>query len=135
MSASSTEADTTTQRLDRWLWFARFFKTRTLAAKFVSEGNVRLTRGAAIQRADKPATPVRSGDVIVFTRNDHPRIITVLNCGSRRGPASEAQQLYEDNSPPVIKTGTSPPPFEREKGAGRPTKKERRAISALKTGE
>ncbi|WP_411820639.1 RNA-binding S4 domain-containing protein [Hyphococcus formosus] len=132
MSVESAEAEGTTQRLDRWLWFARFFKTRTLAAKFVSDGNVRITRGDNTQRADKAATAIRPGDIIVFTRNDRTRIVTVLKCGNRRGPATEAQELYDDQSPPVIKTEATPVPFEREKGTGRPTKKDRRAISALR---
>ncbi|PQA88904.1 RNA-binding S4 domain-containing protein [Hyphococcus luteus] len=91
------------QRLDKWLWQARFFKTRTIAAKFVSDGNVRVSRGDATARLDKPSASVRPGDVIVFTRNERLRIIHILACAERRGPASEAQTLYEDRSPPPPK--------------------------------
>ncbi|MFC2953878.1 RNA-binding S4 domain-containing protein [Marinicaulis aureus] len=134
MTGDSAETVNASQRLDKWLWQARFFKTRTLAAKFVSDGNVRITRGEITQRADKPSTVTRPGDTIVFTRNDRLRIIYILDCAERRGPASEAQTLYEDRSPPPPPKGEASPrkAFARDKGAGRPTKKDRRALSALK---
>ena len=122
------------QRLDKWLWQARFFKTRTIASKFVSDGNVRITRGEATSRADKPSALIRPGETLVFSRNDRLRIIRILACAERRGPASEAQTLYEDLSPPPpAKTDVEELPFMRDKGAGRPTKKDRRALSALKS--
>ena len=124
------------QRIDKWLWQARFFKPRSLASKFVSDGNVRMTRGADTQRADKPSAAVRPGDTLVFTRNDRLRIIRVIACAQRRGPASEAQTLYDDQSPPPPQKTDAPlTPFARDKGAGRPTKKDRRALSALKPQE
>lgn len=124
------------QRLDKWLWQARFFKTRTIAAKYVSDGKVRITRGENTLRIDKPSAPVRPGDVLVFTRNERLRIIQIVACGVRRGPASEAQSLYEDQSPPPPpKSAPKSAPFAREKGAGRPTKKDRRALSALKSSD
>jgi ribosome-associated heat shock protein Hsp15 len=72
-------------RADVWLWRARFFKTRSLAAKFVDEGRIRLTRGGAESRVDKPSRTLKPGDVVVFG----------LDCGERRGPATEARGLYE----------------------------------------
>lgn len=136
MTAGGGEANCASQRLDKWLWQARFFKTRTLAAKFVSDGNVRVTRGETTQRADKASTAVRPGDVIVFTRNERLRVIHILACAERRGPASEAQTLYEDQSPPPPKKSDPPSsPFSRERGAGRPTKKDRRALAALKSAQ
>ncbi|MEO1135893.1 MAG: RNA-binding S4 domain-containing protein [Pseudomonadota bacterium] len=127
---------TQSQRLDKWLWQARFFKTRTIAAKYVSDGKVRITRGDNTLRIDKPSAAVRPGDVLVFTRNERLRIIHILACGVRRGPAKEAQSLYEDQSPPPPrKSVPKPTPFAREKGAGRPTKKDRRALAALKSAE
>lgn len=123
------------QRLDRWLWCARLFKTRTLASKFVADGNVRVTRGETTQRADKPSYTIRPGDILVFSRLERLRIIKVDACGERRGPASEAQTLYTDQSPPPPpKEERKPAPFERDKGAGRPTKKDRRALDAVKAG-
>lgn len=124
-----------TQRIDQWLWHARFFKTRTLASKFVNDGHVRVTRGEATIRAEKSSVAVGTGDVLVFTRNEVLRIIAVKDCARRRGPASEAKLLYDDQSPPVTPKAARPTPdFAREKGAGRPTKKDRRALDAIKTG-
>ena len=121
------------QRIDRWLWCARLFKTRTLAAKFVSDGNVRLTRNDDSVRVQKPSFAVRENDTLVFSRNDRLRIITVRALAERRGPASEAQALYEDQSPPSEPRKTAPTDTpSRDKGMGRPTKKDRRALDALK---
>ena len=130
-----SETTPATQRIDRWLWCARIFKTRTLAAKFVADGHVRVTRNGATMRAEKPSFAVRPGDVIAFSRDERLRILIVEACGERRGPASEAQTLYTDESPPLAaKETTSKAAFERDKGAGRPTKKDRRLLDALKTG-
>ncbi len=120
------------QRVDKWLWCARFFKTRTLAAKFVADGRVRLTRSGATSRVAKPSVTVRIGDELSFALGQRLFIILIAACATRRGPASEARALYEDLSPP-------PPPkaepksadAARAKGAGRPTKKDRRAIDRL----
>lgn len=121
------------QRIDRWLWCARLFKTRTLAAKFVSDGNVRLTRNGDSIRVQKPSFAVRENDTLVFSRNDRLRIITVSALAERRGPASEAQGLYDDQSPPPEKRDAAAPTTpSRDKGMGRPTKKDRRALDALK---
>ncbi|MEM8773239.1 MAG: S4 domain-containing protein [Pseudomonadota bacterium] len=123
-----------TQRLDQWLWHARLFKTRTLAAKFVAGGAVRLSRGDETMRVTKPSFALCSGDTLVFTRNDRLRIILVKETAARRGPAAEAAALYDDQSPPPPPRKTKPPaPFSRDKGAGRPTKKDRRALSALRS--
>ncbi len=132
MTADDNAAKTS-QRIDQWLWYARFFKTRTLAAKFVSDGKVRLTRREESIRIQKPSFLVQKGDALVFTRADQLRIISIIDIASRRGPATEAQALYDDQSPPrPPKELKEPSPFDREKGAGRPTKKDRRAIDSLK---
>lgn len=124
-----------TQRIDQWLWHARFFKTRTLASKFVNDGHVRVTRGETTLRAEKSSFAVGIDDVLVFTRNEVLRVIAVRACAQRRGPASEAKLLFDDQSPPVPPKAARPiPDFAREKGAGRPTKKDRRALDAIKTG-
>lgn len=119
-----------TQRLDRWLWFARFVKSRTLAAKLVASGKIRVNR----ERAQKASRLVRAGDVLTFPLGPHIRVIKILAPGTRRGPASEAQQLYEDLSPPAP-VAPMPEAGERDKGAGRPTKAERRQIDRLKSTE
>ena len=82
-------------RLDVWLWRARFFKTRALAARFLDEGRVRLTRhGAAEVRVDKASRTVRPGDDLVFAIGGRLFAITVQGTGERRGPAAEARALY-----------------------------------------
>jgi ribosome-associated heat shock protein Hsp15 len=87
-------------RLDVWLWRARFFKTRALAARFLEEGRVRLTRqGTPEARVDKPSRAVRPGDALVFAVGGRLFAITVLGLGERRGPAPEARALYTDLAP------------------------------------
>jgi ribosomal 50S subunit-recycling heat shock protein len=81
-------------RADVWLWRARFFKTRSLAAKFVDEGRVRLTRGGQEGRLDKPARPVRVGDSLVFALGGRLTAVRVEAMGERRGPPAEARGLY-----------------------------------------
>lgn len=82
-------------RADVWLWRARFFKTRSLAAKFVEEGRIRLTRAGSESRIDKPSRTVKPSDVLVFGLAGRVIAVRVLDCGERRGPASEARGLYE----------------------------------------
>ena len=79
-------------RIDKWLWQARFFKTRSLAASVVSSGHLRLN-GAKMA---KPGHDVRPGDVLTFPQADHIRVVRVLAPGTRRGPADEARTLYAD---------------------------------------
>jgi ribosome-associated heat shock protein Hsp15 len=81
----------TTRRLDQWLWFARLFKSRTLAERAIEEGAIRLNRAIVA----KPSQTVRPGDVLSFCRGDDVMIIRVRAPGDRRGPAEEAQNLYE----------------------------------------
>ena len=82
-------------RLDVWLWRARFFKTRALAARFLEDGRVRLTRpGSEEVRVDKASRTVRPGDHLVFAIGGRLHAITVQAPGERRGPAFEARQLY-----------------------------------------
>ena len=122
-------------RLDKWLWYARFVKTRSLATRLIIDGRMRVN-GAPTQKAHYA---VKVGDVLTFPLGAHIRVIRVLALGSRRGPAAEAQSLYEDLDPP--KTSASPlpaatPPFEeRASGSGRPTKREGRKIAQLKSSE
>ena len=112
------------QRLDKWLWFARVVKTRTLAAKLVGDGHVRIN-GA---RQDTPAKAVAAGDVLTIALERDVRVLKVLEPGERRGPYEEARLLYEDLSPP---RAPRPPGSEAEAGGARPTKKDRREIDRL----
>ena len=123
-------------RLDKWLWHARFVKSRGLAAKLVSETGVRVNG----TRAAKPAAAVRPGDVLTFALGRHVRVIRILALGTRRGPAPEAQALYDDLDPPAPRAaepepGTPAPAAAREPGAGRPTKAQRRALDRQRDGE
>ena len=84
------------QRIDKWLFFARLTKTRGLAQDLVGAGHVRLNR----EKIDQPAKPVRPGDVLTLSLNGRVRVLKVRSAGLRRGPASEAAELYEDLSAP-----------------------------------
>ena len=87
-------------RLDVWLWRARFFKTRALAARFLEDGRIRLTRpGSAEVRVDKASRTVRPGDHLVFAIGGRLFAVTVQALGERRGPASEARALYGEALP------------------------------------
>ena len=83
-------------RIDVWLWRARFCKTRTLAAKLLEGGRVRLTRGGQESRLDKPARTVRVGDALVFAIAGRLHAIRIEAVGVRRGPPAEARALYVD---------------------------------------
>ena len=120
-------------RLDKWLWYARFFKTRSAATKAISSGRFRLD-GMVM---NKPHRQALCGQVLTFIQGDRIRVIRILALGSRRGPASEASALYEDLTPArdvLQKTERrKQPEFEaRSKGSGRPTKLQRRATDRLK---
>ena len=117
----------TTVRIDKWLWAARAFKTRSIAADACDGGKVDVNGEAA-----KPAKHVRAGDRIEITVPNGRRILKVIALGERRGPAAEARLLYEDLTPPAPpRARQAPPPF-RSPGAGRPTKRERREIDRLR---
>ncbi|PIE10238.1 MAG: RNA-binding protein S4 [Rhodobacterales bacterium] len=108
-------------RLDKWLWQARFFKSRSIAAEVVSAGKVRVD-GTPVS---KPARAVRPGVVLTFPQGDRVRVVKIIELGTRRGPAPEAQGLYEDLSPAPAPRDLSSP--QAEKG-GRPTKRDRRRM-------
>lgn len=92
----ATETETVDAlRLDKWLWFARFFKSRSLAATVCSGGRVRVNR----QPVAKAHYAIRPGDVLTFPQGRTIRVIRVVALGVRRGPASEAAALYEDLEP------------------------------------
>lgn len=121
-AASATEIASGKLRLDKWLWFARFYKTRSLAAKLCGSGSLRCG-GVAVSKA---SATVKPGDVLTFPQGKHVRVIKVLALGARRGPAPEAQGLYEDLAPPLRETAM--PEAAPRPGGPRPTKKNRRAL-------
>ena len=112
-----------TIRLDKWLWHARFLKSRSMATAFVSAGKVRVD-GTPVS---KPARSVGAGDVLTFVLNDNVKVVKILGCGVRRGPAPEAQSLYDDMSPPPAERHPANPGYD---GTGRPDKRERRKLSS-----
>ncbi|ESY79642.1 MULTISPECIES: RNA-binding S4 domain-containing protein [Mesorhizobium] len=118
------------QRIDKWLFFSRAVKSRSLAAKLVVAGRVRINRDKAAQASDL----VKPGDVLTITLDRRIFVWKVLGAGARRGPSEEARTLYQDMSPPPAPKGDAPPdaiPAMREAGSGRPTKKERRQTDRL----
>jgi ribosomal 50S subunit-recycling heat shock protein len=81
-------------RADVWLWRARFFKTRTLAARHVDEGRIRFTRSGVEGRLDKPSRGLKVGDDLVFALGGRVIAVRVAAFGDRRGPPAEARGLY-----------------------------------------
>jgi len=132
------------QRIDKWLFFARVAKSRTLAQKLVQSGLVRVNR----EKIDSSARIVRPGDVLTVSLGSRVRVLKVLDPGERRGPASEAVMLYADltaAAPGPGKAGAAPstegerqPEPGRGEPApapdGRPGKHERRALQRLRRG-
>ncbi len=132
-------------RIDKWLWYARFFKTRTLAAEVANGGKIRVNK-VAIRKA---SADVKVGDVLTFHQGPNIRVIEVLALGSSRRPFEEARLLYSDLAPlpertprkdrlaedeaePSTLDARTAPIAEREFGAGRPTKRERRETDRLR---
>jgi len=119
-------------RLDKWLWYARFFKSRSMAARVCADGRVRING----TRALKAHATVHDGDVLTFPAGARIRVVRIVALGTRRGPAAEACLLYEDLDPaPMQKPrpdAALKPVAGREPGAGRPTKADRRAIDRLR---
>jgi ribosome-associated heat shock protein Hsp15 len=117
-------------RIDKWLWAARFFKSRTLAAAACNGGKVHVNGDAA-----KPSKTVRPGDMLRVTLPRIRRIVRVTALAERRGGAGDAAVLYDDLTPPPPPREARPgPPAYRPPGAGRPTKRERRRIDRLADG-
>ena len=113
------------QRIDKWLWHARVVRTRSAAAALAASGHVRLNS----QRIDAASRTVRAGDVVAIALDRTVRILKVAGFAERRGSADAAKVLYEDLSPAPLPAEPGPGPVaKREPGAGRPTKRERRAI-------
>jgi ribosome-associated heat shock protein Hsp15 len=115
-------------RVDKWLWAARFFKSRTLAAAACNGGKVDVNGDAA-----KPSKPVRPGDLVHVTLPRIRRVVRVTALAERRGGAAEAAALYDDlTPPPPPREARSAPPAYRPPGAGRPTKRERRELDRFR---
>ena len=118
-------------RVDKWLWQARFFKSRGRAGEIAGSGKLRIN-GTHVA---KPSQPIRPGDVLTFPQGRVIRVVRIEAIGTRRGPASEAAALYSDLDPPdgaAARPGEPAPNLQRDPGQGRPTKRERRKIDAIR---
>jgi ribosome-associated heat shock protein Hsp15 len=133
-NANSTEpASAPLQRIDKWLWYARFFKSRSMATRLCKGRKLRINR----RIVDKASASVKAGDVLTFPQGNRIRTIKVLEPGERRGPATEARTLYLDLAPPEAPAKALPRANGglRQRGAGRPTKSDRRATDKLRSGD
>lgn len=121
-------------RLDRWLWAARFFKTRSLAATAIDGGKVQVN-GARVKRA----APIGTGDEVRIRKPPYEFVLEVLRASEHRGPAAEAQQLYRETDASVraretLREQLRLQPHVSFEGKGRPTKKDRRDLDRLRRG-
>jgi ribosome-associated heat shock protein Hsp15 len=112
-------------RIDKWLWAARMFKTRSLATKACSAGHVQVNQEDA-----KASAKVKVGDWVEVLTPARLRILEIQALGDKRGPASVAQGLYTDHTPP--EPPKEDPAVFRERGAGRPSKRQRRSLQKLR---
>ncbi|WP_112398122.1 RNA-binding S4 domain-containing protein [Rhizobium sp. WW22] len=117
------------QRIDKWLFFARMVKSRSLAQVYVQNGSVRVNGERVVQ----PSFGIKAGDRIELSLERRDIVLIVRSAGERRGPFEEARLLYEDLTPPPDETKrlTSFEQALRAPGSGRPTKRDRRAIDRL----
>jgi ribosome-associated heat shock protein Hsp15 len=129
------EEETDKVRLDKWLWAARFFKTRSLAAEAITGGKITMNGERA-----KPAKPVKLGDEIRVQQGQFQHVVIVRDLSERRGPASVAQTLYEETAESrsarerlAEQLRMAPPALVYEE-KGRPTKRDRREISRFRKG-
>ena len=125
-------------RLDKWLWCARFYKTRSLAVEEIGKGRVNVNGAHA-----KPAREVRVGDTIALRQGQVPRTVVVRGLSGMRGPAPVAQQLYEETADSLAQRQLlaeqrrlAPEPADAIAGRheGRPTKRDRRHIDEVRSG-
>ncbi|MDH6231167.1 ribosome-associated heat shock protein Hsp15 [Mesorhizobium soli] len=119
------------QRIDKWLFFSRVVKSRSLGAKLAQMGRVRING----EKTDQAADSVKPGDVLTITLDRRILVYKVLLPGARRGPAEEARLLYEDLSPPPAARDPALPDAlvpVRDAGSGRPTKRQRRQTDRLR---
>ncbi|MEP0067756.1 RNA-binding S4 domain-containing protein [Pyruvatibacter sp.] len=116
------------QRIDRWMWCARFFKTRSIAARFVGTGKVRVNG----TRVTKAAHQVRPGDVLTFPLGDRIRVIEVTAFVEKRGSATIAATLYDDQSPPPPPKGKDKPKAVNPSPEAAPDSRARAKLRELK---
>jgi ribosome-associated heat shock protein Hsp15 len=125
---SRSTTDSQTLRIDKWLWAARFYKTRSLASDAVKTGKV-LVNGDKV----KPSKEITIGDTLSIRQSYFSKAVTVLELSTRRGPATVAATLYQETEDSILnrerlKEIQQAQPAVRRAGQGRPTKRERRQI-------
>ncbi|WFE92403.1 RNA-binding S4 domain-containing protein [Roseibium porphyridii] len=118
-------------RIDKWLWYARVTKSRSLAQKLATSGHIRVNK----EKIASASKAVKPGDVLTIARERGVLILKIIALGKRRGPYEEARKLYEDLSPPPPPKADPPTqaPGQREAGSGRPTKRDRRKMDAFRS--
>jgi ribosome-associated heat shock protein Hsp15 len=126
------------QRLDKWLWHGRVAKTRTLAATLVKEGKVRVNG----ERVVKPSHALKVGDGLTIAMRQQVRVLKVTGFAQKRGSATIAATLFQDLSPPLppksingesdAQAASTASDARRERGSGRPTKRDRRDLERFK---
>ncbi len=114
-------------RIDKWLWAARCFKTRSMASNACSAGHVKV-EGSSV----KASKVVRVGDNVEVRTPGGLRVLEIAALGVRRGPASEAQKLYVDHTPPPPPKEEVDPMVYRDRGTGRPSKRDLREIRKIR---
>jgi ribosome-associated heat shock protein Hsp15 len=126
--AKSADDNDNTQRLDKWLWAARFYKTRSLAVEAINGGKVHLN-----DHRVKPSRTLKPEDILTISKPPYEFVITVLGLSNKRGPATEAQKLYQETAESLEKRElireqikNEPLGYRHEKG--RPSKRDRRHI-------
>jgi ribosome-associated heat shock protein Hsp15 len=122
-----TRADGT--RVDKWLWAVRVTKTRSLATEACRGGHVRVNGAPA-----KPATVVRPGDRVEARLHGHARVLEVVRAIDRRVGAPLAAECVVDHSPPPPRRDELTGTWARDRGAGRPTKRDRRRLDRIRGG-
>lgn len=118
-------AEMASVRLDKWLWAARCYKTRSQAGEAVAAGHVKVNGDSV-----KVAKMLRRGDQVTVRVEDHTRILDVVGLSDKRGPAPVARTLYVDRSPPRPDRALAG--VTRDRGLGRPTKREQREIRRVR---
>ncbi|MBI5114036.1 MAG: RNA-binding S4 domain-containing protein [Rhodovulum sp.] len=124
------------QRIDKWLWHARVVRTRSAAAALAAGGHVRVNG----VRIDAASRAVRRGDVVTVALDRRVRVLTVTGFAERRGSADDTVGLYEEQGSAADPSGATPEPSvdrgpQRDPGAGRPTKRDRRSLDRLRDDE
>ena len=114
-------------RVDKWLWAVRLYKTRTAATDACRGGHVRVNQASA-----KPATTVKPGDTVRNRDDNRERVVEVAKVIYKRVGAPAAAECYIDHSPPLPPREASPVAFSRDRGTGRPTKRDRRQLDRLR---